>query len=186
MTTEPKTQIDHHQYGAIISKFRIMFVHYGWTLFGVFVENINFCTKCNSGNTGPFNFFCWKTASSLETQGHSLTLSSKVNLQLLRDGLRREKLKPFSPALKRGKIWKYIERKMMLRSKWLTLEHACLQLCMREILAVKNFAHFHQSLGKVKLLLAKQSPTFNGVFFPLQHKRLDFGASSLSCRLQFF
>ena len=142
------------------SKFRIMFVHYGWTLFGVFVENINFCTKCNSGNTGPFNFFCWKTASSLETQGHSLTLSSKVNLQLLRDGLRREKLKPFSPALKRGKIWKYIERKMMLRSKWLTLEHACLQLCMREILAVKNFAHFHQSLGKVKLLLAKQAESY--------------------------
>ena len=71
-------------------------------------------------------------------------------------------------------------------SDWRYLEHACLQLCMREILAVKNFAHFHQSLGKVKLLLAKQSPTFNGVFFPLQHKRLDFGASSLSCRLQFF
>ena len=53
---------------------------------------------------------------------------------------------------------------------------AC-NFCMREILAVKNFAHFHQSLGKVKLLLAKQSPTFNGVFFPLQHKRLDLKVS---------
>jgi hypothetical protein len=72
-------------------------------LFGVFVENINFRTKCISGNTAvrvPFNFSVGKLpASSLETQGHSLTLSSKVNLQLLKDGLRREKLKPFSPAL---------------------------------------------------------------------------------------
>ena len=77
-------------------------MHNNSILFGVFEGKINFSQKKHSGNTAKIYHVPWKTAFSLETQGHSLTFVLQGQSATKGWPSKRE-LKPFSLHSKKCK-----------------------------------------------------------------------------------